>query len=710
MWSSPSERRAYPPRLAAACACAAFAACIANPVRRVRSGIERTESGPNEVRSQTNLVEVAVQDRVGPDLEYRFIDKFAQSSQRVSTATSDSDDETSLHRPSFDLVMTSGPIRWTQLFQSQVDRTLVGQGADTRLARNDVLEKLEWTPLDLPQVTAWVDYRTIESDFSVDQSTVESRLQVSHALEPFGYEYTFRNERTEEEATDALFDRTEHIARGTYQDTHADGRLSTGVTLFATEREHSSEVPSGGTPTVQVAPVAGFSDVDPTPQISALTQNPALVDANTTASAGIDIGGFASGGQTFWNMGVELPAGQSVEVVQLKTVASVPSNFVGQFAFSVWVSDDNTFWTLTKSSAAFVYDAANLHFRLSIPSTSRRYLKVVNTASPAAAPSVLVAEMEVFRGVGTTTATTDESVESATTNLSWRVSDEVVVGVDVFGQTAESDAAGTATRDESRLDTGVWAAWTPAERFEANLRASDQQIEDRVLRDEENVTLLGVFSYRPLRTLDVDLSLTRIDRDVDGRDDVRTDVAQALASAELLPALRAEASLERSDVDDTTNQRDIGRWIATAALIADVTPEVESTLRVRADEATVRGPGAAGIPDPSEDRYELTLVWRPSEQLIAETELEWIESFAGDGLDQRWRLDWIPFRDGALDAQLDFDRRRTESFTDARTDRCRALVRYSLSAFTYFEFQYAAEDPSQGDTTEVMSLSFNFSS
>lgn len=122
------------------------------------------------------------------------------------------------------------------------------------------------------------------------------------------------------------------------------------------------------------------------------------------------------------------------------------------------------------------------------------------------------------------------------------------------------------------------------------------------------------------------------------------------------------------------------------------------------------GAGASQVPDPSEDRYELIWVYRPSEQLIAEAELEWIDSFAGSGLDQRLRLDWIPFSDGALDTQLDFDRTTTESFDDTQIDRYRALVRYDLGAFTFLEFQYTAEFPDEGDEVEIITVSFAYNS
>jgi hypothetical protein len=74
------------------------------------------------------------------------------------------------------------------------------------------------------------------------------------------------------------------------------------------------------------------------------------------------------------------------------------------------------------------------------------------------------------------------------------------------------------------------------------------------------------------------------------------------------------------------------------------------------------------------------------------------------------RVDWIPFGDGSLDTQFDYDRTSTQSSTDLTTDRWRALVRYGINPYTYFEVQYAAEFPDAGDSTEIVTASFNFSS
>lgn len=721
MWSSPTESAgATPPGrclrcgrgLGALALAALGAGCMGGgPLRTVRSSLENVDAGAAKTRTQSNLVEIAMQDRLGPDFEYRFNDRFVQSSQSISTAGNDADDEATSHRPSLDLVLNSGPLTWTQMFQRQTDRALLDNAPDNKLVRDDILQKLEWMPENLPQVTGWIDFRNVEDEFNVDQDTVEVQLQVHQALEPFEYDYSFRDLRTDDKGVDVESERTEHLLSGTYQDTFDDGKVTTNLGLFANERSSDQHFPLGTVAPLQVSAVSAFSDVDLTPQISTLTNNPALIDTILANSAGIDIGGFASGGQLSWNMGVELPPGTTVDLVQLKTTAVVPANFANQFTFSVWASDDGTFWTLVKGSAAYVYDPAFQYFKLTIPGVSKRYLKVVNSASPGAAPAVLISEFEIYRASGggnSRTTSYDESIRSATGDVSWRLTESFSVGYDLLAQTSDATLDGTQARDETRLENGVWANWAATEKVDANVRFSDQNSEDPVLVDEDLRTAVGVLSYRPLATLDLDLSYSNSHRTLDGDDDFTTQTSQALATAQLLRTLRAELSVERSEQEDFQNQRTIDHWIGSGALVAQLTRTLETTLRVRNDDASVSGPGAAGIPDPSELRYELDLLLRPSDQLIAEGEFQWVDAFAGSGLDQRLRLDWLPFPDGAIDVQIDYYRIDNQSFTNETSDRYSGRARYSMTPRTYLELQYAAEVTDGGSTIELVTLVFSF--
>ena len=183
-----------------------------------------------------------------------------------------------------------------------------------------------------------------------------------------------------------------------------------------------------------------------------------------------------------------------------------------------------------------------------------------------------------------------------------------------------------------------------------------------------------------------------------------------LATAQLLRTLRSELLFERNVTEDQANLRRIARWIASMALIAQLSSQVELTVRARNDDADTSGAGAAQVPDPSEQRYGCALLYRPTERLIVEIELNWLDNFAGAGLDQRFNIDWIPFEGGSIDLQFDYDRTQNRSTNDATTDRWRALARWTLDPRTFLELQYFANLPDNAPRTEVVLLSFNFTS
>ena len=222
--------------------------------------------------------------------------------------------------------------------------------------------------------------------------------------------------------------------------------------------------------------------------------------------------------------------------------------------------------------------------------------------------------------------------------------------------------------------------------------------------------LNGVLAYHPLERLDVNTSYTNTLRQVNQVDDVRSSVLQALVSARLLDTLRADLTLERSTQDDFTNLREIEHWVAGATLVAKLMPHLELTLGYHDDQADVSGPGAGLVPDPSEKRTQMIWLFRPSEQLTAQIEIDWLENYANSGIDQRSRIDWIPFERGSLDVQLDLDRIEAGSTTQSQIDRMRAQARYTITPRAFLELSFSMQDPSDAERTELVTLMFNFSS
>jgi hypothetical protein len=177
-------------------------------------------------------------------------------------------------------------------------------------------------------------------------------------------------------------------------------------------------------------------------------------------------------------------------------------------------------------------------------------------------------------------------------------------------------------------------------------------------------------------------------------------------AAEPLPTLQAQVTAETATEDDETNAREVDRTIFTGSLTAEVTPDWDVTLSLRDEQADVTGAGAAGVPDPSNTSHQLVVIHQPGDQLMVEVGLEWLDTFAGSGLDQQLRFDWLPFRDGSLDPQIDPQRIEDGTF-DETTDRYLFLTRWTMNPRAYAELNWSVQEPENADRAELLTLSLN---
>lgn len=687
--------------------------CASEPTATWRESLQTSEVGDQQTSALTTLLELGAQATLGPEFEYRVSDRIIDTRLETEVGDAKSDEQRLLHQPSVDLVVQTPTITWTQGYEMLQNVTRPSPGDNNTRTRTDVLQKVEWSPIGLPRFTAWLDLRRDEDDLFVDQDDTEWVFQAEDVVGPFGWFYSFESEDQRDHAADIERERQDHELRLSYREEHLDGRLVTSAAATLQRRDIDTTSGNAGSalPPVEAFPVQGLSALDDTPALGGLLDNAALIDGDDTTSAGVNIGGFGSGGEPDWNVGARLPPGTTVDLAVLSTAVEIDPLLVNQYAFSVWSSDDNSFWTQVTSAAAVTYEAAFRRFRISFPDVSAQYVKVVATAVAPTAPAVFVTELRLFEpgtpGPGSTTSRQRDRDDALTGNVSWRTTDELLLGADVLAQEVNREVDGDDTRDESRLNTGLSALWTPSRELDVNLRANRQDTDDRVLADEVLDLWNALLTWRPLERLDLGLSWTVSDRQTDdGSSDQSTDSLQARIAARLLETLQAQLTAEQSAETDDTNARDTDRTIFTASLTANVTPAWDVTLAARNEDAEVTGAGAAGVPDPSNDSYQVVVIYQPGDQLTVEADLEWLDTFAGSGLDQQLRFDWLPFRDGSLDFQINLQRLVNGAFDDT-TDRYVLLTRWNVNPRVFAELTWQRQVPDEGDEATLVSLSLN---
>ncbi|MEW6746475.1 MAG: hypothetical protein AB1486_27355, partial [Planctomycetota bacterium] len=538
----------FPRAAAGLAALIVYSGCATPPSTTYRETYQASQTGDNRTSSLTELLEVGLQDNVGPDLQYRVSERLIHTDLSLSNGDLRRDEDRLLHQPSLDLILTAGTLRWIQGFESQYNRTDPSDSDTNAFRRTDILEKFVWSPVELPTFTYWIDQRNDRDDLFTNREDTEQVFQVEETRGPFNYLYSLEMEQVRDLQAGIDTDRVEHILRAGYHDQFFEDQLSVSASVYVDSQRTTTTTPGGEAPAIppgEVVPTAGLSAIDSTPEIGALAGTPALIDGDDTTSTGINIGGFASGGEPNWNIGVAVPPDSPLNLILLYTQDEVADFFLADYSFSVWVSDDNNFWTLASGAPAFTYESTFRRFHLLIPEVSARWVKIVNTASSPAAPAVFVTEIQVFgpvpgAGADQTKSRRSDLTENLTGNVTWRPHETLNLGYNTFVQRATQENDDEETRDERRLDNGLTVLWNPTPLLDVSLQGSDQRLRDPVRLDEDFWSLNSLLNLHPLDTLDVAFSYAKTDRETDNKRNFRTAAHQGRAAATQLETLESD--------------------------------------------------------------------------------------------------------------------------------------------------------------------------
>lgn len=286
-------------------------------------------------------------------------------------------------------------------------------GTDTsRLIRELISAYALLKPAALPEIDLRLsrshnhDADRAIADQYLDELALAMRYEPTAPLE-LRYSLRVANPRDELRGTDTLS--TSHFGRVTLQGSQLEGRLAMFASYELSRSESTTRVTGvGGTVSTQQFPVRGLSALEIFPAVPeriTLGQNPALVDGNVTATAGLDIGYGVNpaGNAPAREMGVQFADSITpVSEIHVWVDRRLPQDVAGAYAWSAWQSDDNQEWQRIDPVGAVRFDLFESRFEIPIPATRARYLKVVvaplspgTTTDPQLA-SVLVTEVQTF--------------------------------------------------------------------------------------------------------------------------------------------------------------------------------------------------------------------------------------------------------------------------------------------------------------------------
>jgi hypothetical protein len=153
--------------------------------------------------------------------------------------------------------------------------------------------------------------------------------------------------------------------------------------------------------------VAGYSVVETppaSPRQVTLLANPALVDGDVGASAGIDLGHgpAASGDTAFRDVGADVWGRGPIHELHVWVDRALPPEVSAAYAWDAFWSEDNLIWTPIALAGPVGFGATAARFEIPILGVQARYVKVVTrplapgVTTDARFASVLVTELQAF--------------------------------------------------------------------------------------------------------------------------------------------------------------------------------------------------------------------------------------------------------------------------------------------------------------------------
>jgi hypothetical protein len=270
---------------------------------------------------------------------------------------------------------------------------------------------LGWRPEGLPVIdvrltrTNLFDEKHDVLDTTTDYGLLSARYTYKNLDLRYQGTYTdTKDELNEVETKDYL-----HTGRITYADMFFNNRVSfNGTYSISYEETKTTAAGIGGEVSSQISPFAGLSIINITPSPITLDPNPALIDGNSTASAGINIGLPPLGGDTTSLRQVGLDFLVSTEVNSLflwvDRDLSAATNIVTFFISNIHVyeSPDNLNWsTVALNPISFGPFQNRFEINFTNPVTTR-YIKVVTlplqnfVIGATSFPNIFITELQAF--------------------------------------------------------------------------------------------------------------------------------------------------------------------------------------------------------------------------------------------------------------------------------------------------------------------------
>lgn len=664
-----------------------------------------------------------VDKTIYPKLKLYATGIFEQDINNQKSSGTEIDSRNTRFRPAATLTLQD-PLYTAGIGYSLREETMKTSLAPTITTMNEEYSGiLGWRPAGLPSLDMRLsksnsyDTDRVRQDSTKDYISLNSR----YAYRGFDLRYLGTYQNTTDKLNGVETNDVTHNGRGIYSENFLNGRALFSTNYNIVKDTVTTTFTGSGTGTVstQIFPSAGLSLLDDTVTLNTLNPNPALIDGNLTASAGLNIGLPPLGGDTRQrNVGVDFLVPTDVNNLLVWVDRDLPADISSSFSWEIYTSPNNLNWTLLTTVSPAPFDPFLRRFDIDFPSVGARYIKVtVRPLKPTVIgsnnfPDIFITELQAFtkqtsqpgqRMVQKVTSTSQVS----NTALRYRILDSSLLYYDFsyfFSKKSASD------KDISTLSNGLTANHRFSRILQGTARFAREDGDELGVKRTAYV-YNATLTASPLRMLTNSLVYSGRSEEIGGES--RTSSSIFLNNT---AQLYQGVSVNLNGGYNSSSETDGSKTTSTIiALGSNIVPHrtMNWTFYLTYTSAEVSRPGTEEISTTTK-RADVIATYNPFRTLYLFASLQMVDQTALGGGDtgqqgyrtlQNYGLNWSPFPDGALQFRFNYseNRRPQEQVTERIIS---PGVRYKINNRSFFDVSYQMirnDNAAQTIDTEVLS-------
>jgi hypothetical protein len=545
---------------------------------------------------------------------------------------------------------------------------------------------------------------------SIDTGDTILNNTVDYTYKAFKFNYNFRFEDFNDKALKFTRNDYEHQGRLDYQDNFFSNRIVITGSYLIDSLNRTSKATGGTSITIpnEIIPQRGLYSNDNTPLDNTdhpMVDTPSLIDRNLNASTGINIG--TPGGLDSQNVGVNLGNGKAANQIQIyvrnSTGGLVPSG--GLFTWDIYTSSDGIHWTLWAAAASTNFNTTFSRYEITFPSTTAQYFKAVNLGFNIV--ETLVTEIQIFSQ--TTFIPGEKRTETILTqtgnlNITTKPHEKVTLSYDGYFNLIKDAIEDQPTTRSTDWTQGLTGQWNPIQIFNTTLRYQTRLSKTETQKQTSDF-YSAVLDFPLLRNFDITFSASQTNEKING-DKTNTNYAYLLHNSAKLYKnwdiyLDFGYTRQKNYVEDLLTDT----YNITGSSHAQLTKDLSWTLNGTAQWISASGQTEQRT---KSEQFTSEFFYRPSRQISLNARIGYLWGEDQSGLIQTYKVDWLPFPDGAVQFTGTYELTR-DLVSNLRSDRVIGTIRWNLNRYAYLELNYSRQVSKVTETTRAQDLNLQFS-